>query len=158
MWTAKFRDGSWQDWQNAGKKLNIDYEIGEMHITADGSTMYFHSGRAGGKGGYDIWMTRFLNADWSQPQNVTIVNTPEIEGWPFVTLDGNELWFTRVYLGSPAVYRSKKSGNDWGQPELIVSQFASEPSLDSEGNLYFTHHYFKDNSMLKADIYVARRK
>jgi hypothetical protein len=37
-------------------------------------------------------------------------------------------------------------------------QFAGEPSLDNEVNIYFTHHFFKDNVMLEADYYVARRK
>jgi hypothetical protein len=46
----------------------------------------------------------------------------------------------------------------WSEPELIISQFAGEPSLDSEGNIYFTHHYFKDGKMIEADIFVARRR
>ncbi|HUV15043.1 MAG TPA: hypothetical protein VMW28_00580 [Pelolinea sp.] len=41
---------------------------------------------------------------------------------------------------------------------MIVSQFAGEPSLDSSGNLYFIHHYYKDGKMLEADIYFAKRK
>ena len=32
------------------------------------------------------------------------------------------------------------------------------PSLDNDGNLYFTHHFFKDNKMIEADIYMAPRK
>jgi len=41
---------------------------------------------------------------------------------------------------------------------LILSQFAGEPSLDREGNIYFVHHYFEDGKMIEADIYVAYRK
>jgi len=47
---------------------------------------------------------------------------------------------------------------EWQVPELIISQFAGEPTLDRDGNLYFVHHYYKDNVMLEADIYVAERK
>ena len=65
---------------------------------------------------------------------------------------------TGRHNGVAAVYRSKMDGADWGPGELIVSSFAGEPTLDSEGNLYFTHHYFKDGVMLEADIYVAYRK
>jgi len=46
----------------------------------------------------------------------------------------------------------------WGTPELIISQFAGEPSVDKEGNVYFTHHFYEDGKMLDADIYVAYRK
>jgi hypothetical protein len=158
MWTAEFKDGKWTNWQNAGKKLNVDYEIGEMHITADGNELYFHSGRPGDKGGYDIWVTKKVNGEWQSPENVEAVNTPDMEGWPFITQDGNELWFLRIYMGSPAIFRSEKVGGQWSQPELIISQFAGEPSLDSEGNIYFTHHFYKDNKMIEADIYVARPK
>ena len=157
MWIAQHKDGKWK-WSNAGEKLNSEYQIGEMHITADGSRMYFHSARTGGQGGLDIWVTYRSGENWRQPENVSAVNSAEDEGWPFLTEDGKELWFTRTYLGSPAVFRSKRDGGNWGKPELIISQFAGEPSLDSAGNVYFTHHYFKDNKMIEADIYVAYRK
>jgi hypothetical protein len=158
LWTAQFKNGNWTDWKNAGKKVNVDYEVGEMHITADGNEMYFHSPKVSGKGGYDIWVTRKVNGEWQPPENVAAVNTPDMEGWPFITQDGNELWFLRNYKGSPAIFRSKKVGGKWGTPELIVSQFAAEPSLDNAGNLYFTHHFYKDGKMLEADIYMAPRK
>jgi hypothetical protein len=158
MWTAEFKDGRWTNWKNAGKKLNADYKIGEMHITADGNEMYFHSGEAGGKGSVDIWVTRKVNGEWQQPENVAAVNSPDVEGWPFLTQDGNELWFTGFYQGSPAIFMSKKVAGEWSQPELVISQFAGEPSLDNQGNIYFTHHFYKDSKMIEADIYVAKRK
>lgn len=158
MWTSEFKDGRWTNWQNAGKKLNVDYKVGEIHITADGSELYFHSGEAGGKGSLDIWVTKKANGEWQAPQNVEAVNTQDAEGWPFITQDGNELWFTRTYMGSPAIFRSRKVGGEWGQPELIISQFAGESSVDRQGNIYFTHHFFKDGKMIEADIYVAKRK
>jgi len=52
----------------------------------------------------------------------------------------------------------KKTDKGWGDKELMVSNFAGEPTLDSEGNLYFTHHYFRDGVMIEADIYVAYRR
>lgn len=158
MWTAEFRGGRWTNWTNAGEKLNVDYEIGELHITADGKEMYFHSDRAGGKGQRDIWVTRKVDGVWQDPENVEAVNTAEFEGWPFITQDGSELWFTRTYLGTPAIFRSEKVNGEWQEPELIISQFAAEPSLDNEGNVYFTHHFFRDGVMLEADYYVAYRK
>ncbi len=156
MWTAKQQNGSWSDWKNAGELLNIDYLVGEMHITADGQQLYYHSDRPGGKGGRDIWVINRQGDTWGSPMNVKAVNTPETDGWPFVTKDGNELWLTRMYMGTPALYRSRMGPEGWQEPELIVSQFAGEASLDRAGNLYFTHHFFHDGQMLEADIYVAR--
>ena len=153
---ASCTDGKWGKWENADFKP--EYEVGELHITADGKELYFHSSKAGGKGQYDIWVSRNNNGEWLPPQNIEVVNSPEIDGWPSLTQDGNELWFTRFYMGSPAIFRSKRVNNEWQEPELIISQFAGESSVDSEGNIYFTHHFYKDGVMLEADIYVAYRR
>ena len=154
--TADYVDGKWTNWKV--DDFNPDYEVGELHITADGKELYFHSPRAGGKGQYDIWVSKNENGEWLPPQNVAIVNSPETDGWPSLTQDGNELWFTRTYMGAPAIFRSKKVNNQWQEPELIVSHFAGESSVDNEGNIYFTHHFFKDDVMLEADIYVIYKK
>lgn len=158
MYTAEMKDGEWTNWENAGHRLNEVIEIGEMHITADGNTIYFDADRAGSKGGHDIWVIEKINGEWQMPENVEAVNTSENEIRPFLTSDGNELWFSRQYKGSPAVYRSIKSGDEWQEAELIISQFAAEPSLDDEGNIYFAHHFFEDGKMIEADIYVAMKK
>ncbi|MFH0884437.1 MAG: hypothetical protein V1861_01890 [Candidatus Micrarchaeota archaeon] len=154
--TAELSGGKWQNWKIAD--FNPEYEVGELHITSDGSEVYFHSARSGGKGGLDVWVSKNVDGVWQEPENVAVVNTADNEGWPFVSEDKNELWFLRTYLGSPALLRSKKVNGTWSTPELIVSQFAGEPTLDMSGNLYFVHHYYKDSKMLEADIYVAYRK
>jgi len=87
--------------------------------------------------------------------NLEAVNTTEHEGQPFISSDGNELWFTRRHRGTPGIFRSMKVDGNWQKPELIVSQFAGEPTLDDAGNLYFVHHFFEDNQMIEADIYLA---
>jgi hypothetical protein len=156
MFTAELKNGKWTNWTYAGDRLTKEIQIGEVHLHDD--DLYFHSDRAGGKGNYDIWVTTRTDSSWSDPVAVDSVNTTEMDGFPYITPDGNELWFTRTYLGTPAIYRSKKINDSWSSPELIVSQFAGEPTLDEEGNLYFTHHYFDNGVMIEADIYVAVKK
>lgn len=158
LWTAERKDGRWANWKNAGRPLNGEYEAGEMHVTADGKELYFHSERAGGKGGVDIWLTRRGEDGWEEPVDVAAVNSAESEGWPFVTYDGKELWFLRWHKGSPAVFRSTRVEDGWGEPGLVVSQFAGEPTLDAAGNLYFVHHFIRDGKVGEADLYVARKK
>ena len=159
FYIAHLKDGRWTDWENAGELLNVDYGIGELHITSDGNQIYFHSEKEGGMGGMDIWVTSKTDGVWQEPENVSSVNSQEVDGWPFVSEDGKELWITRMYNGYPGIFRSiKDAGGNWSEPELIISQFAGEASLDNEGNIYFTHHFFKDAVMLEADIYVAYKK
>jgi hypothetical protein len=152
--TAEFKDGEWMNWLEADFKPA--YEVGELHITADGTELYFHSSRPGGGGEYDIWVSRKIGDEWGEPENVKIVNSPYNDGWPFVTQDGSELWFTRA-IGAPELYRSKKINGSWSEPEKMFSIFSGESSIDNQGNVYFTHHFYKDDVMLEADIYVARK-
>ena len=156
MFTAELINDQWINWCYSGDRLMNEIQIGEVHLW--GNDLYFHSDRAGGFGAYDLWVTTRSAGSWSDPVNLKIVNSPEDEGLPFITQDGNELWFTRTYQGTPAIFRSYREGNDWGVPELIISQFAGEPTLDSSGNIYFVHHFYENEQMIEADIYVAYRK
>lgn len=150
--TADFKDGRWQNWQLAD--FPEAYQVGELHISADGKQLYFHSARPGGKGNLDIWVSTLENGKWQEPVNLEAVNTPDLEGWPALNPGETELWFYRNY----SIFRSKKVNGLWQPPEVILSSLAGEPTLDAEGNLYFTHHFYKDNKMIEADIYVAFRK
>lgn len=153
--TAERKNGKWDNWKNAD--FEPDYQVGELHIAADGKELYFHSSRAGGKGQYDIWVSKKVNGEWQEPENVEVVNSPYVDGWPMITEDGSQLWFTRQ-IGAPDLYRSKKEDGKWQKPERMFSHFAGEPAIDKQGNVYFTHHFFKNNVMLEADIYVAYKK
>lgn len=150
--TAKFIDGTWQDWKILN--FNPDDKVGELHLTNDGRELYFASDRPGGKGQLDIWLSKSSNAEWQEPINMSVINTQDSEGWPAITPDGSELWFYRNY----SIWRSEKKDGEWQEAELIVSTLAGEPSIDRDGNLYFVHHYFVGDKMIEADIYVAYRK
>ncbi len=156
MFTAEYIDNRWTNWRYVGDRLMKEIQIGEVHLYKD--SLYFHSGRTGGKGSMDIWVT-VKNGDlWSDPMNIEAVNSAESEGQPFISSDGNQLWFTRTYQGTPAIFRSVKNSGSWSEPELILSQFAGEPTLDDVGNLYFVHHFYENGVMIEADIYVCYKK
>jgi len=153
--TAELVDGVWANWGLAD--FDPEFEVGELHITADQTELYFHSSRPGGVGGVDIWVSQKSDGVWGEPENVSIVNSPYSDGWPFVSQDGTELWFTRA-IGAPELWRSTRVDGEWTDPVKMFSIFSGEASLDADGNVYFTHHYFKDDQMLEADIFVARKK
>jgi hypothetical protein len=154
--TAEYIDGVWTNWQNADFDPKLD--VGELHFTNEFTELYYHSSRPGGKGGMDIWYTSIVNGTWSDPINIDAINSEDNEGYPYITADGNELWFNKWYQGTPAVFRSKKVNGSWQEPEIIISQFAGEPTLDQDGNIYFVHHFYDNGVMLEADIYVAYRR
>ena len=149
---AQYRDGAWRDWKEAD--FTPDFQVGELHFSVDGSQLYFATGRPGGRGGLDIWVSTRINGAWQAPANVEAVNTPDSEGWPALSPDGTELWLTRNY----GLWRSVSVSGEWQPPEQILSSLAGEASIDSAGNVYFVHHFFKDDQMIEADIYVAYKK
>ena len=151
--TAELIDGKWTNWENAD--FDPAYEVGELHIHED--DLYFHSPRSE-KGEYDIWVSRRTNGEWGEPENIATVNSEFRDGWPWISQDGKEMWFTRL-AGAPDLYRSRKVEGQWTEPELMIRTLAGEASLDNQGNVYFTHHYYDDEgNMLESDIYVAHKK
>jgi len=158
LWIAKIEGDQHIHWVNAGELLNTTYEVGEMHLSSDGQCLYYHSRRAGGLGGMDLWELRRQGETWGEPRNLQALNSEGDEGWPYLTPDGQELWFTRAYQGSPAIFRSLKGDSGWSEPDLILSSFAGELAMDPQGNLYFTHHFVDQEGIIEADIYVAYRR
>jgi hypothetical protein len=159
MWSATLDDGRWLGWTVVEERLNLEIGIGELHVSVDGNRIYFDSSREGGLGEKDIWMTERVDGEWLDPVPIAAVNTEYNEGWPYVNQDETELWFT-FGPAAPEVHRSLFIDGAWQAPELILSPFAGEPTLDAAGNLYFVHHYWDpfENRMIEADYYVCYRK
>jgi hypothetical protein len=150
--TSEFSDGQWSNAELA--QFDPDYEVGELHISKDGTQLYFHSRRAGGKGGLDIWMSEMSDGVWDEPVNLVNVNSEYDEGWPALNPQENELWITKNY----GIWRSQLVDGVWQTPVEIVGSLAGEATIDMDGNVYFTHHYFEGDYMIEADIYVIYRK
>jgi hypothetical protein len=156
-YTAQWVDGKWSNWQEANDYLNSPNQVGELYITPDGQELYFGSKRPEGFGGFDLWVSRMTPNGWGEPVNLgPEVNTAEDENRPFVTLDGQELWYDSRY----SVYRCiRQSDDSWADCQQIISPLAGEPTLSPDGEtLYFIHHYLDVNSqIIEADVYESQR-
>jgi len=165
IFTATFNGVSWSNWQNAGQQLNYDYDIGENWVTENGLEMYFHRPETyGGYGGDDLWRSEKSPDGWTEPVNLGDgINTNLNESRPCLSSDRQELWYTREsglgYTG-PALYRViKLQDGSWSAPEEIISNFAGDPGITADGDIYFTHHFVDtEGTILEADIYVAYKK
>jgi len=61
----------------------------------DGRSIYFYSNRAGGHGGYDLWVTRFVDGAWNPAENLGPgVNSPYNDYGPTLSVDGSTLYFS----------------------------------------------------------------
>ncbi|MGQ9706288.1 MAG: TolB family protein [bacterium] len=85
---------NWQTPVNLGPDINTSSNEYAPTVTGDGLTMYFASDRPGGYGGYDLYLAKYSNGKWGSVQNLgSVVNTSVNESQPFITPDGNFLYF-----------------------------------------------------------------
>lgn len=74
----------------------INSEADEMgpDLSPDGVTLYFYSNRAGGLGGYDLWVTHRSDGHWGEPSNLgPLVNSRDNDYGPSLSPDGTALYF-----------------------------------------------------------------
>jgi peptidoglycan-associated lipoprotein len=107
-------NGKWQKAKMEFPYNSKEYSTGHPFLTADGKTMYFVSDMPGGKGGSDIYVTRWKNGAWSQPENLGGgINTAENELFPSADSLGN-LYFSsfghRTLGGLDVFYSENRNG------------------------------------------------
>lgn len=86
---------TWSEPQLLGSDINTPNWETHATISADGQTLYFVSNRNGGIGGRDIYKcVKLPNGEWSRAMNLGAgINTPWEEDSPFLTPDGQTLYF-----------------------------------------------------------------
>jgi len=94
LYTSKRTPSGWSALSPLASVNTDADEIGAA-FSSDGSRLYFASNRAGGYGGFDIWMvSRSSGATWSKPVRLeNSVNTRASEYAPAVSPDGSTLVF-----------------------------------------------------------------
>lgn len=112
-------NGVWSKPRNMGKSVNTKHWESQPSLSADGNTLYFSSGRPGGKGGKDIWVaSRLENGQFSKAVSLNI-NTKGNELSPFIHSDSETLYFTstgHTGMGGADLYMSKKQADGtWGE-------------------------------------------
>lgn len=87
LFFAEIRSNQWRK-TGAFPYNGSDYSITDPSISEDGTVLYFASDMPGGFGGKDIYRSRFLNDQWSMPENLgDVVNTPYDEVAPYLHPD-----------------------------------------------------------------------
>ncbi len=106
---------------------DIDKIVPFIHVSSeDPEVIYFSSHGADGKTGWDIYTTfRMPNNEWSAPERLSdAVNTVFDERFPYLTPDGNTLYFSsngHYGMGGYNLYRSTKDPGtgEWSTPENL---------------------------------------
>jgi hypothetical protein len=87
-------------------------------------SLYFASHGADGRNGWDIYVThRMPNDEWSAPERLDeTINTPFDERFPYVTPDGQTLYFSSTGhhgMGGYDLYKSTLHNGAWSTPENL---------------------------------------
>lgn len=121
IWVSTLKNGKYGDPVEL-KDINTKGHEPSAFLSPDEKTLYFTSTGYDGTGGRDIFTTT-LNADstWGEPVNLGgKINTPFDEDAPFLTNNGNTLFFSsngHNTIGGYDIFKSEKdeSGN-WSTP------------------------------------------
>ncbi len=153
--------------QNPASRL-LSWES-QPAFTPDGRTLYFVSSRLDGIGGTDIYKMN-LNDEgvWSTPTNLgPAVNTPCDELTPFVSSDGNWLYFSSAghnTVGGYDIFRSRlragsaSAAENLGRPLNTISDELSPsapPGADPDTLLYYSSN---QSGSQRFDIWVLNRR
>jgi tetratricopeptide (TPR) repeat protein len=110
-----------------GKSINAKTsEQISATITNNKDLVVYSSNAVGGKGGFDLYLSRMLpNGTWAEPENLgEMINTPYNENYPYLTSNGKTLYFASEGHNSMGGYDIFKSDyneetSSWSKPENI---------------------------------------
>ncbi len=150
-------EDEWASPVNLGPTINSSSPEGMPSISADGLELYFSSGRPGGYGDGDIWVTTRVTKEdpWGEPVNLgPTVNSSSLEIGSKISADGLTLYFNSnrpESTGEWDLWMTTRAtiNDDWGEPVSIMP--AGYSCLSTDGLVLF----FQDDNL---DIWMAQRK
>ncbi len=161
LYISKRERAGWSEPELLETSINTaEYHEPSAAFSPDEKEIYVVSDRPGGFGGKDIYVIRKLpSGEWSEPQNLgRDINSPFDEDAPFVSLDGQNLFYSSMGNGSIGgydVYRSQKTATgEWGS-----SQHLGYPINSVFDDIYFSvtadgkHGYVSSSREQSMDIY-----
>jgi hypothetical protein len=171
-------DGGWEQPVNMGCTINSAVnEDGPFLLTDPDTgkvTLYFTAQqRPGGLGDWDVWMSELKpNGDWSEPADVTEINTAGRDTRTGFRSDGLEMYITSMRPGSVAdsngapsldlwVSTRDKRQDPWGTPVDLDANINTPyadgaPALSLDGTEMFFYSN-KTGGPGGNDLYVTRR-
>jgi hypothetical protein len=141
-------------------------------ISRSGLSLYFHSTRAGGLGGFDLWVSRRATASdpWGSPVNLgPTINSAVEDSLPALSADGHRLFFSSARpggFGSTDIWASYRADADddfgWEAPVNLGANVNT--SVADSGHSYFANEgghpqlYFgsdRPGGLGERDLYVS---
>lgn len=138
IWVSVLKDGTWSKLKKLDEKINTSRQnIPSLSISKDGSTLYFVANQKNGVGGKDIYKSnKTSKGNWGDPELLsTTVNSQLDEDSPFISEDGNTLFFSskgHPGIGGYDIYKSQLVNGNWSAAENMGT-----PINSASDDIYF---------------------
>ncbi|NJN32898.1 MAG: hypothetical protein HC817_00180 [Saprospiraceae bacterium] len=111
-------------WTNLAELPFNDKEFDNAHpsVSADGRRLYFTSNRTGGFGGMDLYVSTFIDGQWSEPVNLgPKINTDKNEIFPFIAPDGKLFFASNGHkgIGKLDIFTTMRTDTGWLVPLVL---------------------------------------
>ncbi len=142
---AQVRDILWQPPVPLSELINTTADDYEPRLSADGLTLFFVRGKAGGDA--EIYTSRKTYAGWSTPEPVVTINSTSDDLGPEPSADGKALYFysnREGTFGGYDLWVARVDGDAWTTPVNLGPRVNSPfndygPALTADGEtLYFS--------------------
>lgn len=146
IWVMDGNANGWSKPRNLGAPVNSEANEYFPTLTKDG-TIYFGSGRAGGKGGMDLYRSRLVNGKYTEAENLgDAINTEFDEYEAFIDPDEAFLIFMASGrpdgLGGFDLFISQRHDGKWTKAQNLgkpINSAADElsPKITRDGKYFF---------------------
>ncbi|MNI17921.1 WD40-like Beta Propeller Repeat protein [compost metagenome] len=150
IWVSEREGEKWSAPRPLEGPINSTSQEWLPSVAANGN-LYFESDRPGGAGRVDLYVSKWTNGVYSEPERLPdTINTAGLDESPYIAPDESYLMFVRGHR----FFISYRVNNEWTEPKAIVLQ-------GDTGNIKYSPYVTKDQSTLyytstwrgTADIY-----
>jgi len=107
IWMAKRKsNGYFEEPEKLPYPVNTGNEQNPI-ILADDVSLIFASSRPGGKGGLDLYLSRFEDDKWSEPKPMDFVNTEKDDHYVSIPVRGDIIYYSREDKGEESLFKAK---------------------------------------------------
>lgn len=131
IYESELTENKWSDPVKMSDNLNSDEFEPSIYISKDEQFLIITSNKEGGQGGRDLYIAKKTSeGKWGNPVNMgTTINTEEDEDAPFLSTDGNTLFFSsrgHSTSGGYDIFKStRNSTGEWEKPVNLGAPFNS---------------------------------
>jgi outer membrane protein OmpA-like peptidoglycan-associated protein/Tol biopolymer transport system component len=140
--STKGKNGKWQEPVLVPYPINQDCEK-SPRIMSDNKTIYFSSVREGGQGDFDLYRSQITETgEWSPPQALTFINTPQSDQFASVSASGSKIFYNTnedIYTATiPPKFRQQRNitvqgfVNDFDTKKPLAAKIIIKDAITTE--------------------------